>query len=312
MFEKIAPYLQDPLVLAGFALLLFFGVGNRLIRSGLIPQLTQSGGLRILQRFLLYGFVLSILIIVLGFGLKYREMARQEQVTAAKLILNELKADRAVAGALAGNSAELLQSSTTVAFALRDRAASPLLKTLFPWENLQPSDKTTAPLVMATASLQDAVDQGLPAQQMQLDRMNAVARAIRGTLARTRGTLDSLGDRDHARYRMSRAAWTANLPVVRKISVVDLSALEKTYADLDLSRSEYDVLVRYQRDYFDAVDHFLAFDRSEITEESLARVLSAERQFFTIAATYGGAMTRRIEASGKTIDTLAAKTAVLS
>jgi hypothetical protein len=310
-FAKIAPYLQDPLVLAGFALLLFFGTGNRLIKSGLIPQLSQRGGLRVLQRLLFYGFVLSIVIILLGFGLKYREMARREQIAAARLILNELKADRAVAGALAGNSAEILESSTIVALALRDKA-SPLLKTFFPWENLEPKDTTPSAKAMAEAAFQRAIDEGLPAQQIELNRMNAMARAIRGTLARTRGTLTSLGDQDHFRYRISRAAWSANLPVVRKISVIDLSGLERTYADLELSRSEYDVLVRYNRAYFDAVDQFLAFENNDANDDGLAKVLAAERQFFSVAATYGGAITRHIETSGTTIDALSNKVSELT
>ena len=307
-FDKIAPYLQDPLVLAGFALFLFFGLGNGLIKSGLIPVQTQRGGLQLLQRLLLYGFILSIAIVALGFGLKYREMAKHEQVAAARLILGELKADRAVSGSLAGNSATVLESAMGLAFALRGKG-SPLLKTLFPYENLQPTDKTPAPAAMAEASLLAAIDEGLPARQIELDRMNAVARAVRGTLGRTRTTVQSLADPGQARYRISRAAWDANLPVARRVAVIDLSQLEKTYADLELSRSEYDVLMRYAVAYFDAVDAFLAFDKNEINDEGLARVLAAERQFFSVAAAYGGAMTRRIETSGQTIQALDAKLA---
>src|SRR4051812_18604416 len=252
-FERVAPYLHDPLVLCGFTLALFFGFGRALLKSGLIPQQSQIGGYRILQRVLLYGFLLSIVIILLGFGLKYRELSKEEQRAAASLIMNELKADRGVAGSLAANSATSLETTSELALALRSDA-SPLLKTFFPYRNIEPDEKTLPPGKMAHERLAEAISSGLPASQPQLDRMNAMARAIRGTLSRTRGALVSLSDEKGARYRINRSAWNANAAVVRRISVIDLTQLEGTYAGLDRARSDYDVLMRYNLAYADALD----------------------------------------------------------
>jgi hypothetical protein len=309
-FEKIAPYLHDPLVLCGFALALFFGFGRTLLKSGLIPQQTQIGGYRILQRVLLYGFILSIVIILLGFGLKYRELSKEEQRAAASLIVNELKADRGVAGSLAANSATSLETTSELALALRS-PASPLLKTFFPYRNIEPDDNTSAPSKMAHERLAEAIASGLPASQAQLDRMNAMARAIRGTLSRTRGALVSLSDGNGTRYRINRSAWNANASEIRRVSVVDLTKLERTYAALERARSDYDVLMRYNLAYADALDQFLAFKDNDLSEEGLSRVLAAERQYFAVARAYGRSIVDAIDSSGKATDELSRKVSLI-
>lgn len=70
-FADIAPFLRHPLVLGGFALLLFFGIHRHLIKSGLIPPLTQRTGSRVIQTILRYGFVIALVVIVLGFALEF-------------------------------------------------------------------------------------------------------------------------------------------------------------------------------------------------------------------------------------------------
>jgi hypothetical protein len=290
-------------VLAGFALALFFGLANGLIRSGLIPVQSQRSGYRLLQRILLYGFMLALAIVVLGFGLKYRELSRGEQAAAARLILAELKADRGVAGSLAANSATALQDSATLAYVLRSKA-SPLLHLLLPYRNIQPDDQTAAPAQMAHQQLAAAIVGGLPERQIELDRMNAVANAVRGTLGRTRVALQSLADLDGSRYRMSRAAWNANLPVLRRVSAIDLTQLEGTYSNLEQARANYAVLMQYDLTYVGAADRFLAFNKHELTEEELAQFLAAERQYFAVATAYSSSIVNEISAAGQSIDKL--------
>jgi hypothetical protein len=56
-FAGIAPYLTNPLVLAGFGLFLFFGLLRALLRSKVMPTVTQRTGGRALLRAINYGFV---------------------------------------------------------------------------------------------------------------------------------------------------------------------------------------------------------------------------------------------------------------
>jgi hypothetical protein len=66
-FARVAPYLSDPLVLVGFALLLLFMLFRSLIGSGLIPVLEQEAGGRVVESILDYGFYVVALVIALGF-----------------------------------------------------------------------------------------------------------------------------------------------------------------------------------------------------------------------------------------------------
>ena len=74
-FADYARYLQHPLTLIGFVLLLAFGVHRTLLRSGIIPPLSARGGSRVVQTLLRYGFVIALATIGLGFGLQFYETA---------------------------------------------------------------------------------------------------------------------------------------------------------------------------------------------------------------------------------------------
>jgi len=67
-FAKIAPYLANPLVLIGFALLLFFGVHRALIKSKILPAVSPTASNRIVRLILHYGFVVALVLILCGFG----------------------------------------------------------------------------------------------------------------------------------------------------------------------------------------------------------------------------------------------------
>jgi hypothetical protein len=109
---------------------------------------------------------------------------------------------------------------------------------------------------MAHIGLANAIDSRLDLDIAQVERMNQVARAIRGTLMRTRGALLSLADLEGNRYRVRRTAWDANANTIRRISAVDLTTLEKTYSDLERSRANYNVMMSYDIRYVDSLDDF--------------------------------------------------------
>jgi predicted PurR-regulated permease PerM len=69
-FAKIAPYLANPLTLAGFLVFLFFAIHRLLIKSGIIPPVSKTQAPAIVKLFLSYGFAVAVLIIIAGFGLQ--------------------------------------------------------------------------------------------------------------------------------------------------------------------------------------------------------------------------------------------------
>jgi hypothetical protein len=66
-FRDIAPFLQHPLVLIGFVILLFFGILTALIKAGIIPPLQKKTAGDIVKRVMTFGFIIALLVIVLGF-----------------------------------------------------------------------------------------------------------------------------------------------------------------------------------------------------------------------------------------------------
>jgi hypothetical protein len=91
-FVKIAPYLKDPLVLIGFFLFISFLFARLLVKQRVIPPLPPTLGFRILKTILLYGFIIGLLLICLGFALKYRQLQDQARQAEAELHSREKQA----------------------------------------------------------------------------------------------------------------------------------------------------------------------------------------------------------------------------
>jgi hypothetical protein len=81
-FAKVTPYLKDSLLLIGFFLFICFLFGRLLVKQRVIPALPPTLGFRVLKTILLYGFIIGLVLICPGFGLKFselREKRRQEE-----------------------------------------------------------------------------------------------------------------------------------------------------------------------------------------------------------------------------------------
>lgn len=282
-FAKIAPYLQDPLVLMGFVLFLFFGFSRLLVRSGVIPPMNQRGGFRILTQILRYGFILAIAIIVLGFGLKYREMSRQEQAAAVRLISEELKSNIEVAGELQKNTLTIMSATTAISSVLRTPGIK-LLPALFPEQNLRIKAEVPASLEFARLQLNAAQEAGLLNDPLELQKFQRAGVVVAGTIKRTQSTIRSLADEERTRYVISERTWQSQLPILRRVNIVDISRMEGIYSDLRLLRTNYGVVVHHCIDYTDDVQTF--FQTRPVTEQSLSEVLAGERVYISIATDY--------------------------
>ena len=83
-FEHIAPFLTQPLVLVGFVLMMVFSIHKQLLKAGILPKLNQQQGSRIVGLLLRYGFILGLLITLLGFGWKFYETYANKEVNTSK------------------------------------------------------------------------------------------------------------------------------------------------------------------------------------------------------------------------------------
>ncbi len=293
-FEKIAPYLKDPLILVGFFLFLAFLLIRGLLKTGIIPTLTRTGGYRILQRILLYGFIIGLALIGLGFGLKYRELSRAEQTSAVHLLQQELSDNLSVLAELKANTITMLGATTAVSDVLRTPGIK-LLAALFPSENLNPKASVPASADYAVTLLTQAQQEGLIDNALERRKFVLAAEATIGTIERTLPTVRSLADTEGRRYVLKSDVWKSQLPILRKINIIDVTKFQAAYTELELSRADYNVLVARCIDYLSAVERFLNPSDHQITRQGLASVLAAERLYADIATAYGEKLIASIE-----------------
>lgn len=291
-FEKIAPYLSDPLVLIGFALLLFFGLGRTIVRSRLLTPVSGVKSYRVLQTLLLYGFALGVLVIALGFGLKYRDLSEAEQHNAIELLKGEFNANASAGESLRKNTLTLLEIVQQTAQAVRQPGVA-TLTTLFPVENVQGGTQPAA-RNLALAALAEFLDKKLDKNAREMARGDAAAKAIRGVIERTRPTVVSLSDPAHERYVVRDSAWQANASILRKVTLAGVPEFQDSYAAMRKLRSDYDVVCASVLAYLDAL--LTLFDvKVGVNVNSLTAALSQERQSIAIITAYGTTLTDAIK-----------------
>lgn len=299
-FDKIAPYLSDPLVLSGFAIFLFFSFCRALLERGIIPQLTRTHGYNVVKAILLYGFLIGLAVLLLGFALKYRELSHAEQSKAVSMLRSEYRVNRQVLSDLTRNLESMINAFDGVARSLRTQKI-PVLATLFPEANLRKDLDQPPPRLLAIAAIQEIAAHRLHQDQLELDKANRAGKAIVGTIDRTRVTISSLADADHRRYVFRDEAYRSQLPILRRVDLVDLTTIEQDYAELTRIRNSYDAVVRHLLEYFSVVERMFAPDDIEVDEASLTRILTAERMAISTLMTFTPDLVdsaKRVEASG--------------
>jgi len=105
-FTRVAPYLTDPYVLAGFLIFLAAGFCRLLIVNGVIPRLTEGAGSQVVKLILILGFILSFLLVVVGAIYKFKELEYSRESTS------KLKSEEALASAPVPDLASIVKIDT--------------------------------------------------------------------------------------------------------------------------------------------------------------------------------------------------------
>jgi hypothetical protein len=284
-FEKIVPYLKDPLVLIGFFLLLFFSFLRFLLKQKLIPPLTKKLGYKVLKTILLYGFIIGMAIIILGFGLKYRTLSIGEQNNAVELLRQEFKTNFQAVSNLAKNTEIILTLFTTVAKLLRDERIK-ILPLIFPAENLSLDINQKPANILANEAMDQLASSGLLDDKLELRKVTAAGKTVADTVDKTLNTIVSISDTERKRYAITSAVWKANLPILRKVSVVDVTEFQRAYTDMTNLRNSYDVVANHVVTYLEAVREFFRPKNNTVTRSSLSKVLTVERLSVNILKKY--------------------------
>ena len=284
-FSSVAPYLTDPLTLVGFITLLLFSFCRALLKYGVIPELSRDEGASIVKRIILVGMILALAVIGLGFGLKYREMSRAEQERALGLLRSEVGTNHATLTELVKNTETHLGHFLLVAQALRHEGI-PLLAMAFPVENLVTDIEDPDIATLAASASGRVVDSGLLEDPLEVRKAAEAGRAIRGTIERTRATMDALMDVDGTRYTIEDSVLSSHMDVLRKIENADVGSLTQHYSEWRKVRRNYDVVNGNLRDYFDEVSGFFVPEDEGIRFTTLRGVLTAERLALSMLSEY--------------------------
>ncbi|HRH03892.1 MAG TPA: hypothetical protein PLN13_03380 [Bacteroidia bacterium] len=283
MFEKIAPYLKDPLVLIGFFLFISFLFLRALVVRGIIPTLQQNQGYNILKQILLYGFIIGLFLIGLGFALKYREISEQEQKNLVSLLASELDNNIHVIAELKLNTESFIKEQTEVSRNLRTNGIR-ILPIMFPIANLN-LDSNLNTNTLAQDAFRKLIDAKLPTNKLEMQKLNAFARAITRTLLTIKQTNENLMDKGRTRYKIENQIWQSNLEVYKKINIINISLFQKAYNQENNIRNDYEIIANATVDY---LNHVISYfdDNNNMSWEQLATLLSIERQSYSLMIEY--------------------------
>ncbi len=283
MFEKIAPYLKDPLILIGFFLFVAFLFIRTLVTRGVIPTLGRGQGFTILKLILLYGFIIGIILIGLGFGLKYKELSKGEQKNIVNMLSKELDGNISVIGELKKNTETFLNEQLTLSKSLRTDGIK-ILPVMFPQENLD-LDKSINSNELARQAFLNLIKKGLATNKIEMTKLDEFSRAILKTIQSVKSTNENLRDSLKKRYPMSAEIWEANLSTYKKLNIIDVSLFQKAYTQQNNIRNDYDIIAKSTIDFQNSLLDYFQKD-NELTWDKLAYVLTLERNSYDLIVAY--------------------------
>lgn len=325
-FSSVAPYLKDPLVLIGFFLFLAFLFTRYLLSQKIIPPLPPGPGFRVLKSILLYGFIIGLLLVLLGFAFKYRELVGQERQSSldrdlkrqvqeasdlqAEKDRREREAQRQKLEALKRqeqiNTVRLLREEMNSNFKsvneMRKNTETALSTMLVVSQVLRNPGIKILPVLfppenldprfegtpaLASNVMDKLGESGLTKDSLEVQKFTAAGRLVASTVDKTIATVESLADKDHRRYPISTQVWTQYLSKLREITVIDITKFQECYADLMSARANYDIIQARITDYLGTVREFFRPQNNQISREAPGRVLTAEHLALQLASTYG-------------------------
>lgn len=282
-FDSIAPYLKDPLVLIGFFIFIVFLLLRVIIKQNIIPTLTKKDGFSFLKLILMYGFIFGIILMILGFGLKYREMSEKEQKSIVSQLHSELDGNLKTLNELKLNTENYLNINLNLSKVIRTDGIK-LLGLMFSEKNVD-LDSTINTIELANNSFNHIIEQKIHLDKLEMDKLDAAGKSIRATIQRTIPTLISLADTTQTRYAIDKTIWESNLSSYKKIDIVDITEFQDIYNKMQLIRNDYSIIAQNSLNFYKSVSDFFN-PKEQINKQRLASALSSERQTYQLIHDY--------------------------
>ena len=291
-FDKIAPYLKDPMVLIGFFIFIVFLLIRIIIKQNIIPTLTRRDGFSFLKLLLLYGFVFGIALMILGFGLKYREISKKEQKAIVAQLTSELDENLKTLNELKLNTENFLKINLNLSKVIRTNDIK-LLGLMFSEKNVD-LDSEVNTIQLANNSFNYIIENKIYLDKLEMNKLDAAGKSIRATIQTTIPTLISLADTAQTRYQINKTIWNSNLSSYKKIDIIDITEFQNIYSEMQLIRNDYSVIAKNSINFYKSVSDFFN-PKEQINKERLASALSSERQTYKLIHDYSLNLHKTIE-----------------
>lgn len=225
-----------------------------------------------------------------------RSLPTQEQINLLNHLKEELLTNIQTLEELRKNSINAFKIVETITGenVLRNKGVK-ILPILFPDENI-----TSFRDSFSISSLVDSIDQRLYNSRLLKDslevyKFNQAGQSIRSTVLRTQSVLESLSDRDQTRYVIQSEIWDNNQDVLRKVNIFNTIDYQKTYRNLKLARTNYDILTNNFLKYLSQIEFFFDPKSGSLDRNKLIGFLTTERFAIELMIDFGNELTNNIE-----------------
>lgn len=254
-----------------------------LVTRGIIPTLEQGQGFKILKIILLYGFIIGLALIGLGFGLKYKELSKGEQKNIVSMLSKEFDGNIAVIGELKRNTETFLNQQIMLSQLLRTKGIK-ILPVMFSKENLD-LNKSINPNELARQAFLSLIKTGLATNKLEGTKLDEFSRALLKTIKSVKNTNENLRDSLKQRYKITAEIWQSNLNTYKKLNVIDITLFQKAYSQQGNIRNDYEIIAKTTIDFQNSLLEYFKTD-NELTWDKLSYVLTMERNSYDLIVEY--------------------------
>ncbi len=258
IFSQLVHYLTDPVVIFGMILFLGLLLVRYLLSHEIIEHLPAKLDGKIPRLLLSYGFVIGLLIVVMGVGLKHRELSLAEEQHAFRMLDDEYRKNITTINTLLANTEQALQTHQAVTASLR-ADDSKILQIIFPTEHITTkTDVNIAQLV--DASFQELKSSGVLKNEASMAQFNAAKNQIKSNIGQQIEILKSLQISEENRFVIEQEVWSNHMNVYNNTDDFDVVEFEESLIQMEELRDNYITVLRKTREYFEVARDFM--DRS--------------------------------------------------
>ncbi len=221
------------------------------------------------------GFLLGLLVTVLGITLKYHQLNKAEQSHALNLIQTEINNNLTTIQQLSQNTQTLLDSHQTISNALRS-GDSRIMKLLFPTTE-QTADKATQLSQKVEKSFAVLKESNLLKNKTAMNVFNSNKNQINTALNLINQTLASMQDPAGEKYAIKTQIWQNHKEVIAQLDDFDMNAFENSLNSMHALKSQYNQALKDNSDYFFEVSNF-AEHNTFVGNGIIFKIMSKEKQ----------------------------------